>query len=54
MQYTFNQLSKKAKDHCLKMQKKYNFKKLSEPEILVKIKDWKFNAKGEFHNPLNN
>ncbi len=50
--YKFHQLSRKAQKHCLEMQKKFNFKNLSEPEIIEKIKDWDFNSKGEFYNPL--
>lgn len=52
--FKFSQLSAKAKRYCLAMQKKYNFKKLSEYQIIDKIKDWDFNSKGEFYNPLIN
>ena len=52
--YKFHQLSHKAQKHCLEMQKKSNFKNLSESQIIEKIKDWDFNSKGELYNPLIN
>lgn len=52
--YKFHQLSRKAQKHCIEMQKKFNFKKLSESQIIEKIKDWDFNSKGEFYNHLIN
>ncbi len=50
--YKFDELSKKAQKYCLVMQKKFNFKNLTESQIIEKIKDWDFNSKGEFYNPL--
>jgi len=50
----FSQLTKKAKARCLSMQRKFNFKKLSDEQIIEKIKNWQFNADGSLYNPLIN
>lgn len=51
--YTFKQLSKSAKMYCLTMQKKYNFKKLTNKEIIEKIGGWQFKKDGSFFTGLN-
>lgn len=48
----FNQLSEKAKENCLRLQKKYNFKNLTEDQIKVKINDWDFSRNGEMNISL--
>jgi len=47
--YTYNQLSKQAKSHCLEMQRKYNFKNLDDGQIIKRVKDWHFFKDGTLH-----
>jgi hypothetical protein len=51
--YKYGQLSAKAKQHCIAMQKKYNFPKLSTAEIIAKIAAWEFNKDGSLYNNLS-
>jgi len=52
--FKFSQLKKAAKENCLRLQKKYNFKKLTNDQIIEKIKEWDFVSNGEMFNGLTN
>lgn len=52
--YKFSELKKTSKENCIRLQKKYNFKKLTDKQIIEKIKKWDFVSNGEMYNGLTN